>query len=119
MPTIAQLGPRVRLLLDMLEQWHALDKRITALDDEFADMARNDPAAHRLATLNATALVAAIRDGRTFRRSRFPHKPLRLAKSGDRRQPVSSYAAASLPAANAVSLRNSAQRSGPTYLPTR
>jgi transposase len=71
------VGPRVRLLLnDMLDQWHALDTRITALDDEFADMARNDPAARRLATipgigvLNATALVAAIGDGRTFSRGR-------------------------------------------------
>jgi len=71
------VGPRVRLLLnDMLDQWHALDTRITALDDEFADMARNDPAARRLATipgigvLNATALVAAIGDGFTFSRGR-------------------------------------------------
>jgi transposase len=71
------VGPRVRLLLDdMLDQWHALDKRIAALDDEFGDMARNDPAARRLATipgigvLNATALVAAIGDGRTFSRGR-------------------------------------------------
>lgn len=71
------VGPRVRLLLDdMLDQWRALDDRIMALDDEFADMARNDPAARRLATipgigvLNATALVAAIGDGRTFSRGR-------------------------------------------------
>jgi transposase len=71
------VGPRVRLLLDdMLDQWRALDDRIMAMDDEFADMARNDPAARRLATipgigvLNATALVAAIGDGRTFSRGR-------------------------------------------------
>lgn len=71
------VGPRVRLLLnDMLDQWRALDTRITALDDEFAEMARNNPAARRLATipgigvLNATALVAAIGDGRTFSRGR-------------------------------------------------
>jgi len=71
------VGPRVRLLLeDMLDQWRALDERITTLDDEFADMARNDPAARRLATipgigvLNATALVAAIGDGRMFSRGR-------------------------------------------------
>lgn len=71
------VGPRVRLLLDdMLDQWRALDDRIMALDDEFADMARNDPAARRLATipgigvLNATALVAAIGDGHTFSRGR-------------------------------------------------
>jgi transposase len=64
------VGPRVRLLLgDMLDQWRDLDRRIAALDDEFAGMARKDPAARRLATipgvgvLNATALVAAIGDG--------------------------------------------------------
>src|SRR5437660_6005398 len=71
------VGPRVRLLLDdMLDQWRGLDRRIAALDHEFAEMARNDPAARRLATipgvgvLNATALVAAIGDGRTFSRGR-------------------------------------------------
>jgi transposase len=68
---------RVRLLLeDMLDQWRALDVRIKALDDEFAEMARRDPAARRLATIpgigvmNATALVAAVGDGRTFSRGR-------------------------------------------------
>lgn len=67
----------MRLLLDdMLDQWRTLDARIRALDGEFAEMARNDPAARRLATipgtgiLNATALVAAIGDGRTFSRAR-------------------------------------------------
>ena len=71
------IGLRVRLLLDdMLDQWRALDDRIKALDDEFAEMARTDPAARRLATIpgigvmNATALVAAIGDGRTFSRGR-------------------------------------------------
>jgi transposase len=71
------IGSRVRLLLDdMLDQWRALDVRIKALDDEFAEMARNDPAARRLATIpgigvmNATALVAAIGNGRTFSRGR-------------------------------------------------
>ena len=50
--------------------------RIEAFDDEFAEMARNDEAARRLTTipgigvLNATALVAAIGDGRTFGRGR-------------------------------------------------
>ena len=61
-----------RLLADMQEQWRSLDERITAFDDEFAVMARTDPAARRLATipgigvLNATALVAAIGGGETF-----------------------------------------------------
>jgi transposase len=54
----------------------ALDVRIEGIDDEFAEMARNDPAARRSATIpgigvmNATALVAAIGDGRTFSRGR-------------------------------------------------
>ena len=53
-----------------------LDERIAAFDDEFAPMARDDPAARRLATipgigvLNATALVVAIGDGKTFARGR-------------------------------------------------
>ena len=64
------------LLDDMLDQWRAVDARINALDREFGEMARRDPAAHRLATipgvgvLNATALVAAVGDGRTFSRGR-------------------------------------------------
>lgn len=71
------LSQRIRLLLDaMLEQWRAFDAQVSAFDDEFADMARHDPAARRLATipgigvLNATALVAAIGDGHTFSRGR-------------------------------------------------
>jgi transposase len=73
----SKLSGRVRLLLaDLLDQWHALDSRIAALDEEFTEMARNDPAARRLATIpgvgvmNATALVAAVGDGRTFSRGR-------------------------------------------------
>src|SRR5215469_11860069 len=58
------IGPRMRRLLDDM---------LAALDDEFAAMARDDAAARRLATipgigvLNATALVAAIGDGRMFK----------------------------------------------------
>ena len=65
-----------RLLEDMQEQWRLLDQRIASFDDEFATMARTDPAARRLATipgigvLNATALVAAIGTGETFGRGR-------------------------------------------------
>jgi transposase len=76
-PTGSDVGARVHLLLeDMLDQWRGLDQRITALDDEFATMARNDTKARRLATipgigvLNATALVAAIGDGCSFSRGR-------------------------------------------------
>jgi transposase len=65
-----------QLLGEMAEQWRQLDERIAAFDEEFAGMARNDPAARRLATipgigvLNATALVAAIGSGETFGRGR-------------------------------------------------
>jgi transposase len=75
--THSTLSPRMRILIDdMRAQWHELDRRIEALDDEFAERARRDEAARRLATipgigvLNATALVAAIGDGRTFDRGR-------------------------------------------------
>jgi len=71
------LGGRVQLLLaDLGEQWRELDRRIEAFDDEFAEMARNDPAARRLATvpgigmLNATAIVAAVGNAATFGRGR-------------------------------------------------
>jgi transposase len=53
-----------------------LDRCVTELDDEFADHARRDEVARRLAAipgigvLNATALVAAIGDGGTFNRGR-------------------------------------------------
>jgi len=71
------LSPRVRTLVaDMLEQWRSLDERITEFDREFAAHARSDGAARRLATIpgigpmNATALVAAVGDARTFARGR-------------------------------------------------
>ena len=73
----ATLSPRVRsLIADMLDQWRALDERIRGFDQEFAVQARADEAARRLATipgigpLNATALVAAVGDARTFARGR-------------------------------------------------
>jgi transposase len=64
------------LLGDMFDQWQALDARIGALEDEFAEMARVDPAARKLTTIpgigvmNATALVAAIGNAQTFTRGR-------------------------------------------------
>ena len=73
----ATLSPRVRsLIADMLDQWRARDERIRGFDQEFAVQARADEAARRLATipgigpLNATALVAAVGDARTFARGR-------------------------------------------------
>jgi transposase len=66
------VGPRVRLLLDdMLDQWRGLDRRIPALDDEFAEMARNNPAARRLATVPGVGVLNAARAG--CRDRRWPH----------------------------------------------
>ena len=71
------VSPRLRKLIeDMREEWRVLDRRIAAFDDEFASRAKNDERARRLATipgigvLNATALSAAIGDGRTLARGR-------------------------------------------------
>jgi transposase len=73
-PSVSQ---RTRLLIeDMWVQWQALDVRIEAFDAEFVARAREDDDAKRLATIpgigamNATALVAAIGDGRAFARGR-------------------------------------------------
>jgi hypothetical protein len=61
-PDGSGVGPRVRLLLDdMLDQWRGLDRRISALDDEFAAMARNDPAARRLATIPGVGVLTQPR----------------------------------------------------------
>lgn len=72
-----QLSPRIRaLILDMRARWQALDQRITAFDAEFCAHAQHDTRARRLITLpgigalNATALVAAVGDARTFARGR-------------------------------------------------
>jgi transposase len=72
-----ELSPRIRLLIeDMLARWHALDQRIAAFDAEFIAKAKQNEAARRLisipgiGTLNATALVAAVGDARTFARGR-------------------------------------------------
>jgi transposase len=71
------LSPRTRLLVeDLRAEWRELDRRILALDEEFALQARTDEAARLLTTipgigpLNATALVAAVGDARTFGRGR-------------------------------------------------
>ena len=73
----ATLSLRTCLLIeDMRLEWSELDQRIAALTAEFVARAREDQAARRLATipgfgaLNATALVAAIGTGETFRRAR-------------------------------------------------
>ena len=70
-------GPRIhRLVADMHARWVSLDERIADLDAEFAEAARADERTRRLLTipgigaLNATALVAAVGDARTFGRGR-------------------------------------------------
>src|SRR4051794_18435709 len=71
------LSGRILLLIeDMRREWRDLDTRIAALTAELVEQARVDEVARRLTTipgfgaLNATALVAAIGAGETFRRAR-------------------------------------------------
>ena len=65
-----------RLIVELREEWAALDGRTGALDREFVEHARIDEASRRLAAipgigaLNATALLAAIGDGAAFARGR-------------------------------------------------
>lgn len=64
------------LLIDMRAEWSALDRRIDALDQEFAQLARTDEVARRLTSipgvgaLNATALVAAVGKAEAFNQAR-------------------------------------------------
>lgn len=64
------------LLRDLRGRWVELDCRIAAFDAEFAAMAAKDDRARRLisipgiGTLNATALVAAVGNARSFGRGR-------------------------------------------------
>jgi len=71
------LSPRILVLIeDMLARWQALDERIAAFDTEFTAEAKQNETARRLTSipgigaLNATALVAAVGDARTFARGR-------------------------------------------------
>ena len=71
------LSDRIRALVaEIRAEWRQLDRRIDALNAEFAERARTDDAARRLTqipgigVLNATALVAALGDGTAFRRGR-------------------------------------------------
>jgi transposase len=70
---IAPVSPRIRTLIeDMQGQWHDLDRRIAAFDEEFKAYARSDKACRLLVTipgvgpLNATAFVAAIDNAQAF-----------------------------------------------------
>ena len=64
------------LLFDMRAEWSALDHRINAFDQEFAQLARTDEVARRLTSipgigaLNATALVAAVGRAEAFEQAR-------------------------------------------------
>lgn len=68
-----ELSSRIRqLVCDLRAEWQGLDERIKAFDTEFVSYARSDEATRRLTTvpgigsINATALVAAVGDGKTF-----------------------------------------------------
>jgi transposase len=74
---LGMLTSRIRsLVVDMRAEWAEIDRRIAAFETEFLARARDDEAARRLLTIpgigvmNATALVAAIGNGETFRRGR-------------------------------------------------
>ena len=73
----------------MCLEWGELDHCIAALTAEFVARAREDQAARRLATipgfgaLNATALVAAIGTGETFRRRAISLPGWASCPSGD------------------------------------
>ena len=75
-PDLALSGRMRTLVAEIRAEWRDLDRRIDALNAEFAARAREDDAARRLVTipgigvLNATALVAAVGDGSAFRRGR-------------------------------------------------
>ena len=65
-----------QLLADLREEWARLDDGISAYDEEFKAITRQDAAAQRLATIpgvgaiNATALLAAVGDASAFPKGR-------------------------------------------------
>lgn len=73
----AALSPRVRRLIGELRaEWRDLDTKVSALNTEFIEMARNDATARRLTSipgvgvLNATALIAAVGNASGFAKAR-------------------------------------------------
>jgi transposase len=71
------LTPAMRALVaSLMDDYQALEVRIQSLDREIERLARSDAMANRLTTipgigpLGATALIAAVGDGRQFRRAR-------------------------------------------------
>lgn len=75
-PDLALSGRMRALVAEIRAEWRDLDRRIDALNAEFAACARADDTARRLVTipgigvLNATALIAAVGDGGAFQRGR-------------------------------------------------
>lgn len=61
---------------ELRAEWKELDAKIEALNGEFTELARSDPAARRLTSipgvgvLNATALIAAVGDASSFAKAR-------------------------------------------------
>jgi transposase len=71
------LTPAMRLLVaSLMDDYRALEARILSLDREIERLARTNEVANRLTTipgigpLGATALIAAVGDGRQFKRAR-------------------------------------------------
>jgi transposase len=71
------VSPRIRsLVMDLRAKWQVLDGKIEAINAEFIEMARNDPAVRRLTAipgvgvLNATALIAAVGNAGSFAKAR-------------------------------------------------
>ncbi|MBB4860614.1 transposase [Novosphingobium chloroacetimidivorans] len=68
---------RIRqLVVEVRGEWQEIDQRIAALDREFSEMARAEPAARRLSSvpgiepLTATAMIAAVGKGANFDHAR-------------------------------------------------
>ncbi|MER9191609.1 transposase [Mesorhizobium australicum] len=73
-----RLMPGMKRLLTLLQQqWLAINDQVAALEAELCDVAERDDACERLAsipgigTITATAIVAAIGDGRMFATSQL------------------------------------------------
>jgi len=71
------VSSRIRsLVIDLRAEWQVLDGKIDAINGEFIEMARNDPAARRLTAIpgigvpNATALIAAVGNAGNFAKAR-------------------------------------------------
>lgn len=80
----------VTLLTDMAAEWAAIDRRITAFDEELATFAKNDGRARRpvsilgIGPLIASALAAAVGEARSLRtRTRFGGLTRPRAAAGD------------------------------------